>query len=140
MSSAPSAPDPTRCRGTRERAGPESARTCRGDRGRARAPGPALPPRSSAPLGATGAGARARGPLGELHTLRPAVVRRRQVAPLQRAFLSVRFPQGDGELRLQGLAAEVEGMGRFVHIEVGEDLVYEATHAFYLGRELMKAK
>src|SRR5438876_3234459 len=33
--------------------------------------------------------------------LRPAVVRRRQVAPLQRAFLSVRFPQCDGELRLR---------------------------------------
>src|SRR5213593_490057 len=112
MSSAPSAPDLKRCRGTRERAGPESAaaplvqelvpapdpldtcaRTCRGDRGRARAPGPAVPPRSSAPLGATGAGARPGGPLGELHVLRPAVVRRGQVAPLQRAFLSVRFPQ-----------------------------------------------
>src|SRR5438105_9860658 len=95
MSNAPSAPDLTRCRGTRERAGPESARTCRGDRGRARAPGPAVPPCSSAPLGATAAGAHAGGPLGELHTLRPAVVRRRQVAPLQRAFLSVRFPQGE---------------------------------------------
>src|SRR2546422_7673534 len=34
-----------------------------------------------------------------------------------------RFPQGDGELRLHELAAEVEGMGRFVHIELGEDLV-----------------
>src|SRR5438552_14642937 len=85
MSNAPSAPDLTRCRGTRERAGPESARTCRGDRGQARAPGPAVPPCSSAPLGATAAGARAGGPLGELHMLRPAVVRRRQVAPLQRS-------------------------------------------------------
>src|SRR5690348_15215040 len=123
MSSAPSAPDLTRCRGEGEKEGHESARTGRGDRGREGARGPALPPRSSAPLGATGAGARAGGPLGELHMLRPAVVWRRQVAPLQRAFLSVRFPQGDGELRLDELAAEVEGMGRFVHIELGEDLV-----------------
>src|SRR5689334_13463432 len=100
MSSAPSAPDLTRYRGTGARAGPESARTWRGDRGRAGARGPAVPPRSSAPLGATGAGARAGGPLGKLTMLRPTLVRRRQVAPLKRAFLSVRFPKGDAELRL----------------------------------------
>ena len=61
--------------------------------------------------------------LRQLHVLRTHVVGRREVAPLQRALLPVRLAQGDGELRLHQLLAEVEGVRRLVDAELAEDLL-----------------
>ena len=52
-----------------------------------------------------------------------ALVGGREVPPLQRPFLAIRLPEGDGELRLCELATQVKRMRRLVHVELREDLV-----------------
>src|SRR5690606_3950645 len=47
---------------------------------------------------------------------------RREIAPGQLAFLPVRLAERDGEPGLHELLAQVEGVGRFVAIQLREDL------------------
>src|SRR2546430_5558738 len=63
------------------------------------------------------------GPLGEPHVLGPAVVRWRQVSPLERPLLAVVLAEREREPRLHELAAEVERVRRLVDAELREDLV-----------------
>src|SRR5439155_1615340 len=71
----------------------------------ARAPRRAVGRRSPAAFAAGRPPAtRTRRALGQLHVLGAAVVRGREVPPLQRPFLAIRLPEADGELRLRELA------------------------------------
>src|SRR5437762_13764151 len=63
------------------------------------------------------------GPLCEPHVLGPAVVRWRQVSPLERPLLAVVLAEREREPRLHELAAEVERVRRLVDAELREDLV-----------------
>ena len=42
---------------------------------------------------------------------------------MQRTLLTIRLPEGEGQLRLRELATQVERMRRLVHLELREDLV-----------------
>src|SRR5260370_14459168 len=51
------------------------------------------------------------------------VMGRGEVAPLQRPLLAVRLPEGERELGLHQLTAQIEGVRRLVDLELGEDVV-----------------
>src|SRR5688572_29237642 len=104
---------------------PRTGRRSRSGRGTERAPRPACPSRSraAAPRTILRAPARAGGALGQRHVLRAAVVRGREIAPLEGALLAVVLPERDRKLRLHQLASEVERVRRLIHAEPGEQLM-----------------
>jgi hypothetical protein len=55
--------------------------------------------------------------------LRRDLVRRRQVAPRQRAFLAIRLSKRDSEARAGELFSQVERVRRLVHLELLEDVL-----------------
>src|SRR5690606_19159748 len=57
-----------------------------------------------------------------LDVLARGILRRREVAPCQLALLPVRLAEREREPRLHELLAQVEGVGRLVHIQLREDL------------------
>src|SRR5262245_24123243 len=62
-------------------------------------------------------------PLGQLDVLRANVVRRREVAPIERTLLPVGLAQRDRQPGLHQLPTQVESMAALLHAQLGEDLL-----------------
>ena len=65
--------------------------------------------------------ARLRGRCVSWHVFRPGVVRRRQIAPGQRALLTIGLAERHREAGFRQLLAEIEGVRGIVHLELRED-------------------